>query len=59
MNEEEFVEKLQLTLKSDPQPNLVPFLKVSFAKDLQFFMSVLIFKDGTASNVSQALNNLQ
>ncbi|XP_065064559.1 transcription initiation factor TFIID subunit 4-like [Rhopilema esculentum] len=27
MNEEEFVEKLQLTLKSDPQPNLVPFLK--------------------------------
>eukprot|EP00794_Sanderia_malayensis_P019185 gene19185-21107_t len=27
MNEEEFVEKLQRTLKSDPQPNLVPFLK--------------------------------
>ena len=45
MNEEEFVEKLQLTLKSDPQPNLVPFLKVVIISICLFLnLSICLFQ---------------
>jgi len=43
VSEEEFIEKLQKTLKSDPQPNLVHFLKVRKLVVSCYFLFVFIF----------------